>query len=206
LLVPNVRLDLGGIAKGYATDQALKVLQGRGVNRALVAASGDIAIGGSPPGQPGWRVALASPGPGTNAPACTLLLHNAGVSTSGDAEQSIILDGVRYSHILDPATGLGLTHRIQASVIAPNATTTDALATTVCVLGAERGLNLIESLPGTAALVLTDAGEKTRTTTSSRFRKIPQANSKVQSPKPKAQSLKGCRSMAGKFLSPNSAG
>src|SRR5512133_1567585 len=134
LLAPNMRLDLGGIAKGYAADQALALLKGRGIDRALVAASGDIALGNPPPGQRGWKVDISGLNDGT-ATGGQLLLHNCGISTSGATEQSILIDGIRYSHILDPRTGLGLTNRIQATVIAPNATTTDALATTVCVLG-----------------------------------------------------------------------
>ena len=75
LLAPKMRLDLGGIAKGYAADQALQVLQGRGLDRALVAASGDIAIGNAPPGQRGWKIAIAAMDSPTNDPACTLLLE-----------------------------------------------------------------------------------------------------------------------------------
>jgi thiamine biosynthesis lipoprotein len=124
------------------------------MGRALVAASGDIAVGDPPPGQKGWKIGIAGLTGQTNF-AGTLLLRNAAVSTSGDAEQSIEIGGVRFSHILDPATGLGLTNRIQATVVAPEATTTDALATSVCVLGPRTGLRRIGSVPGAAALVLT---------------------------------------------------
>src|SRR5262249_52761384 len=84
LVASGMRLDLGGIAKGYAADQALLLLKRRGLNRALVAASGDIAVGDPPPGQAGWKIALAPIDAGTNQFERTLLLHNAGVSTSGD--------------------------------------------------------------------------------------------------------------------------
>ena len=161
LLVPNMKLDLGGIGKGYAADQAMAVLREREITQALVAASGDIAIGDSPPGEHGWKIGIAALTPGPNANERTILLHNAGVSTSGDTEQFIELHGVRYSHIVNPVTGLGLTNRIQDTVIGPNATTTDGLDTTVNVLGVERGLKLVDSLPHTAALILTeDAGVK----------------------------------------------
>lgn len=173
LLVPDMRLDLGGIAKGYAADEALKLLKGRGVDRALVAASGDIAIGNSPPGQRGWKIGIASIDAHHNEITTMLSLHNAGISTSGDTEQFIEIGGVRYSHILNPATGLGLTNRIQASIIAPNATATDALATTVCVLGVERGLTLVDSLPRTAALILVKHDGQKRIFASKRFAKIP---------------------------------
>lgn len=172
LLAPNMRLDLGGIAKGYAADEALKLLKGRGLSRALVAASGDIAIGDPPPGEAGWSVGISDIDARTNELARTVLLHNAGVSTSGDTEQFIEIGGVRYSHILDPATGLGLTNRIQATVIAPNATTTDAMATTVCVLGARRGLGAAESLPRTAVLILVKKDGRTERFVSRRFEKL----------------------------------
>ena len=174
LLVPNMRLDLGGIGKGYAADQAMLILKGRGLTRALVAASGDIALGDPPPGQLGWKVGIATLGMRTNQLARTLVLHNAGISTSGDCEQFIEIGGVRYSHILNPATGLGLTNRIQATIIGPNATTTDSLDTTVSILGVKRGLALADALPGTAALITTRDGRQEQSFTSRRFKRLAQ--------------------------------
>jgi len=172
LLAPNMRLDLGGIAKGYAADRALALLKRRGIDRALVAASGDIAIGNPPPGQRGWKIGIAGIDARTNEISRTVLLRNAGISTSGDTEQFIEIGGVRYSHILDPKTGLGLTNRIQATVIARNATTTDPMATTVCILGPERGLALVNSQPHLAALVLTKTDDTKQTFLSRRFKKL----------------------------------
>ena len=154
LLVPNMRLDLGGIGKGYAADQALELLKKKGIDRAMVAASGDIAIGDPPPDQNGWKVGIAAIDARNNETTRTVLLHNAGVSTSGDTEQFVLIDGIRYSHIVDPRTGIGLTNRIQVTVIAPNATTSDALAKPVSVLGVKPGLALVDSLPGTSAFIL----------------------------------------------------
>ncbi len=154
LAVSGMKLDLGGIGKGFAADAGLKVLRGLGIRRALVAASGDLAIGDPPPGRAGWTVAISSIGAGESAPAKTLLLHNAGVSTSGDAEQFVDIGGIRYSHIVDPRTGIGLTDRVQATVIARDGTTSDALAKVVCVLGAARGMAAVETVPGAAALIL----------------------------------------------------
>jgi len=176
LLVPNMRLDVGSIGKGYAADQALRLLKGRGIDRALVAASGDIAIGNPPPGQRGWKVGVAAFDGATNEPPRTLLLHNAGISTSGDTEQFIEINGVHYSHIVNPVTGLGMTERIQATVIGPDATTTDCLDTTVSLLGVQRGLALIESWPHTAAVIVTKEGGQTHSFVSRRFRQIPQAH------------------------------
>jgi thiamine biosynthesis lipoprotein len=153
-LEPGMKLDLGGIGKGYAADEALKILKGKGVNRALVAASGDIAIGEPPPGETGWVLGIGA----IDAPAQvarTVLLKNAGISTSGDTEQFVEIGGVRYSHIVNTKTGLGLTNRLQATIIGPDATTTDALDTTVSVMGVERGLKFVDTLPHVSAVIST---------------------------------------------------
>jgi thiamine biosynthesis lipoprotein len=168
LLAPGMRLDLGGIAKGYAADEALKLLTARGLDRALVAASGDIAIGNSPPGQRGWKIGINGLDAGTNQFVRTVWLHHAGISTSGDVEQFIEVEGVRYSHILDSRTGLGLTNRVQTTVIARDATTTDAMATSLCILG-PRGLELVEKLAAASALMLTREDGRTVMRHSRRF-------------------------------------
>jgi FAD:protein FMN transferase len=154
LLAGQMRLDLGGIAKGYGADEALRVLRGKGLSQALVAASGDLAIGDPPPGKVGWRIGIGPPRIGSTNLAQALLLRNVGVSTSGDTEQFVELAGRRYSHIIDPRAGQALTNRLQATVIADCATRSDALATTVCVLGLEAGLRLVEATSRTAALVI----------------------------------------------------
>lgn len=142
LTKPGMLIDLGGIAKGYAADAALRILGERGITRALVIAGGDIAIGDPPPDEDTWEVKLRtfqhSASDGTE-PLETRRLKNCGVSTSGDLYQFVEIDGVRYSHIVSPKTGLGLTERIACTVIAPDCTTSDALATAMCVLGKERG-------------------------------------------------------------------
>jgi thiamine biosynthesis lipoprotein len=179
LLAPNMRLDLGGIAKGYAADQALALLRSKGITRALVAASGDIALGDPPPGQPGWKIGtsdidatLSEASPSTPDTRHSLLLQNAGISTSGDTEQFIEIGGVRYSHILDPTTGLGLTNRIQVTIVAPKATTTDGLATAVSILGVERGLKLVNSLPHVGAFILTKSDDSAHSYESPYFRRL----------------------------------
>jgi thiamine biosynthesis lipoprotein len=176
LLAPGMRLDLGGIGKGYAADQALRVLKEMGLKQALVAASGDIAVGDPPPGQPGWRIGISTLGSSTNGLARTLILANAGISTSGDTEQHVDIGGIRYSHILDPTTGLGLTNRIQATIVGPDATATDGLDTTVSVLGKERGLALVDAWPRTSALIFVQEGKEIRSYASRRFRQIPQSS------------------------------
>jgi thiamine biosynthesis lipoprotein len=147
-------LDLGGIAKGYAADEALKVLKHYGIERALVAAGGDIAVSTPPPGKRGWKIGISSLESSSQPPRQFLLLQDAAVSTSGDAEQYVEIGGKRYSHIVDPKTGIGLIGHSRVTVIAPNGTASDSLATAVSVLGPEKGLALIEATEGTAALIL----------------------------------------------------
>ncbi len=178
LLRPDMKLDLGGIAKGYAADEALKTLRSLGVNRALVAAAGDITAGDPPPGSDAWTVAVAplrrpdQP----NAESPRLRLANRSVSTSGDAEQSVEIDGVRYSHILDPRTGLGVVGRSSATVIAADGTTSDSLATALSVLGPERGLALIDATPGAAAYyVRVQPDGSLQVVTSTRWSELAQA-------------------------------
>ena len=141
-LAPGTRLDLGAVGKGYVLDQALARLQRAGVSRALIEAGGDIVVGDAPPGLPGWRIDV----PGATGEVARLAagLTNAAVATSGDSEQFVVIDGIRYSHVVDPRTGLGLTNGLDATVIASDAALADALATAATVLGMEAGLALIE--------------------------------------------------------------
>lgn len=172
LLAPNMKLDLGGIGKGYAADEAMRVLNRHGIRCAVVAASGDIAVGDAPPGERGWKIGIAAIDAGANRITRTVILHNAGISTSGDSEQFVEIAGVRYSHIVNPVTGLGLINRIQDTVIGPDATTTDSLDTTVNLLGVQRGLALVESLPGTAALIITGHEGRVESFPSRRFSQV----------------------------------
>jgi thiamine biosynthesis lipoprotein len=154
LLKPNMKLDVGGIAKGYAAAEALAVIRARGLKHAMVAAAGDLACGEPPPGQKYFRVGVQSLEK-EDGPSDYVALRNASISTAGDTERFVIIDGVRYSHILDPKTCLGLTRRIGCSVISPNGTTADWVDDAVCILGPQRGLELVESIPGVAARVVT---------------------------------------------------
>lgn len=156
LLASKMRLDLGGIAKGYACEQALKVLAEHGIERALVDGGGDLAVSDPPPGKEGWAV-HRHPYDDKNAPA--LLLCNEAAATSGDATQFVEIDGVRYSHIVDPKTGLGLTNRVQVTVIAPDGSTADALASAISVLGPDKGIKLADSL-GVAVFISQFDGER----------------------------------------------
>lgn len=146
LAKPGMRIDFGGIAKGDAADQALAVLGAHGIDRALVAIGGDIAVSGPPPGTHGWKIGLASPEDPSRPPARFLLLRSAAVSTSGDLEQSVTIDGRRYSHIVDPRTGLGTTRPGLVTVRARHGATADVLATTLSLLGPDEGVVLLERL------------------------------------------------------------
>ena len=131
---PELRLDAGGIAKGYAGDEALAAVRRAGVSIALVSVSGDLAIGDAPPRRGGWKV---------DAGGKVLELSNAAVSTSGAAEQHL----GPYSHIVDPRTGMGITDPLTVTVVAPRGIDADALATAISVLGRERGLALTAGRP-----------------------------------------------------------
>ena len=145
----QMRLDLGGIAKGYALDEALAVLRRAGIERALVDGGGDVAAGAAPPGEGGWRVVL-DPGGG---PAGEVLLAQGACATSGDAYQAVEIDGRRYSHVVDPRTGLGVTSGQAATVLAPSGMLADAWASALCVLSPQEGLSCIEALPGVEARI-----------------------------------------------------
>ncbi len=153
LLKYGMRLDLGGIAKGYAADEALKTLRAHGVRHALVAASGDIALGDAPPGEKGWRVEIIGYDGAGGPPSEIAVLANCGVSTSGDSSQRLEVNGVRYSHILNPATCVGMTNHALATVIAKDCTTSDSLETPMTILEPAEGLRLAAKYAAAARIV-----------------------------------------------------
>src|SRR5437667_485308 len=171
LLARHMLLDLGAIAKGYAADEALKVLRTRGITRALVSGGGDMAAGDPPPGKKGWRIESA-PIDATNAPVARfVLLARAGLATSGDLFQHLEIDGKRYSHIVDPRTGIGLTDHSLVTVIARDGITADSLATAVSVLGPEKGVRLVEKTKGAAVHITRMPGNEIEASESPRFRR-----------------------------------
>jgi thiamine biosynthesis lipoprotein len=141
--VPGMRLDLGGIAKGLALDKALGVLRQGGASAGLVDGGGDVAAFGAPPGAAGWTVALEELGP-----RAALTLADGAVATSGDRFQGWELEGLRRSHLVDPRTAEALVGARSAGVLATDGALADALASALCVLGVEKGLDLLERLPG----------------------------------------------------------
>ena len=159
LLVPDMRLDLGAIAKGYAVDEALRILRRNGLHRSLVNCGGDMAMGEPPPGHRGWRIEIATLDAPDAPPARYVSLANAALATSGDAFQRLELDGRRYSHIVDLHTGIGLTDHSLVHVIARDCMTADSLATAISVLGPERGLALLKTKRSAAARIARQPGK-----------------------------------------------
>ncbi len=154
---PGVKIDLGGIAKGYAVDQAIALLQKRGIEHALVTAGGDSRLLGDHQGRP-WQIGIQAPRR-KNAIATTLNLSNTAVSTSGDYERYFESDGVRYHHIISPKTGRSATEMQSVTIIGPNATRTDALSTSLFVLGVEAGMDLINRLDDVEAVMIDHRGK-----------------------------------------------
>jgi thiamine biosynthesis lipoprotein len=172
LAAPGMALDVGAIGKGYAATEALRAIEATGVSSALVAISGDLAFGAAPPGRRGWRVALSAvPASADDVPRVLELTH-AAVSTSGNEAQHLDVDGRRYSHVVDPASGMGLVDDVTVTVIAPHGVLADGLDTAMSVLGPERGLALIERHPDAAGLLVVRSKEAISLHVSTRLRAL----------------------------------
>ena len=145
LLAPQMRLDLGSIAKGYACDEAVRVLKQKRFPVSLVAAGGDTVAGDAPPGRKGWRIEVGSLDAAGDVPKPAppvVEIANAAISTSGDRFQRLEIGGKRYSHILDPRTGQPLTDHNLVTVIARDGLTA-GISTACSVIGPEQGLKLV---------------------------------------------------------------
>ena len=159
LWVRDMQLDLGGIAKGYILQEGLKVLRARGVASAMIEAGGDVVVGEAPPGQPGWSMYIA--GADTAMLRRAKALTNSAVSTSGGTEQFVEVNGVRYSHVIDPRTGLGVTGLHLVTVIADDAALADASATALSVLGPDRSSHFRNWLTGALVSFRETTGKRT---------------------------------------------
>ncbi|MCL2710289.1 MAG: FAD:protein FMN transferase [Planctomycetaceae bacterium] len=137
LLKADMKFDLGAIAKGYAIDKAFEIIERHGITSQLVDAGGDFRLGAAPPGTEGWRIAKGDE---------IVWMKNTAMATSGGRFQFVVIDGVRYAHIVDPRTGLGITGSQTVHIIAPTAMEADTLATAVILLGREKGQALIDKL------------------------------------------------------------
>ena len=152
-----VRIDLGGIAKGYAVDRAADIIGQCGISKAMVSAGGDSRILGDRLGRP-WVIGIRHPRDPEGV-VLRLALSDSAISTSGDYERFFIDDGKRVHHIINPSTGRSAAASWSATVTGPDAMTTDALSTTIFVLGAVKGLALIESLEGIDAVIIDNNGK-----------------------------------------------
>ncbi|MDG5766594.1 FAD:protein FMN transferase [Balneolales bacterium ANBcel1] len=150
---PGMKLDLGGIAKGYAADEMQKVLYHFGITSVLIDAGGDMVIGAAPPGTDGWRIAVSAHNEDGDPEPFLLTLTDTALSTSGDLFQFVEIDGTRYSHIIDPGTGLGITERRTVTVIAGTGMLADAYSTALSILPISEGLDLINKKTGYAAYI-----------------------------------------------------
>ena len=152
----GVRIDLGGIAKGYAVDQGIAILQARGFSHALVNAGGDSRVIGDRMGKP-WIIGIRHPDHPEQI-ITRLPLSDTAFSTSGDYERYFDEDGVRYHHIIDPHTGHSASKVRSATVIAPTATRTDGLSKTAFVLGPKEAMRIYNALPDVDAILVTPDG------------------------------------------------
>jgi thiamine biosynthesis lipoprotein len=153
----GVRIDLGGIAKGYAVDQGIELLQQRGIQHALISAGGDSRLLGDHRGRP-WHIGVQAPRD-KKSMAAMLPLTDSAISTSGDYERFFEQDGIRYHHIISPKTGRSADTLQSVTIIGTNATRTDALSTSVFVLGVEKGMALINRLQDVDAVIIDRDGE-----------------------------------------------
>jgi thiamine biosynthesis lipoprotein len=156
LKIPGMAIGLGAIAKGYAVDKAMQVLVNHGVENAIVKAGGDMRIQGTKDGRP-WDIGIKHPRDRRRLLA-TLPLSNISLSTSGDYERYFIKDGILYHHIMDPKTGYPARGCQSVTILAPDTMTSDALSTTVFVLGPGNGMKLIKSLPGIEGIIVDGNG------------------------------------------------
>lgn len=149
----NMQLDLGGIAKGFAAEKAIEKIEEFGIESALVDAGGDITVSAPPPGRDSWTVAVPKSTTVSEKLMASLTLRDKTVTTSGDMFQFLEIEGVRYSHIINPKTGLGSTYRIQATVISDNGMYADALASACTLMQPDECLNLINRVDDAEAVI-----------------------------------------------------
>ncbi len=154
----GMKIGFGAIGKGYAADKAKKLLQEKGVKGGIINASGDMNTWGTQTNGNPWKVGITNP-MNKNKIFALFPLDNSAVVTSGNYEKYVLLDGKRYTHIIDPRTGYPSSGIVSVSVFAPSAELADALATSVFVMGAEVGINLINQLKGIDCIIVQDTGK-----------------------------------------------
>jgi thiamine biosynthesis lipoprotein len=151
----GIRIGFGGIGKGYAADKAKHLMQMKGVKSGIVNAAGDLITWGTQPDGKPWTIAIANPDQST-IPFSTLNISNMAIATSGNYEKYVVIDGKKYSHTIDPLSGLPVSGIKSVSIICPSAELADAMATPVMVMGVKVGLNLINQLKQIACIIIDD--------------------------------------------------
>jgi len=155
----DTKIDLGGIAKGYAVDRAKEVLISKGINNAIINLGGNIFGLGMPPGKKGWRIGIQGPRH-KNKIIWIVNLRNRAVSTSGDYERFFIVNGKRYSHIISPVTGEPVQGVMSVTVVADSTEASDALSTAIFVMGEKKAIELIKSIKGIEVLIVKEDGSQ----------------------------------------------
>jgi thiamine biosynthesis lipoprotein len=150
LSMTKMQLDLGGIAKGFAVDEVFQIFKESGIDRVLIDGGGDIRVGEPPPGKPGWRVVLENMEKNNQV----IYLSNASIATSGDLYRYILIDSVKYGHIIDPRTGYGLTVSRTVTIQSDNCTEADVLASVISILGPDEGMGFLSSIPDVKVVIV----------------------------------------------------
>ena len=151
----GMRIGFGGIGKGYAAEKAKHILQQKGIQSGIVNAAGDLTAWGFQANGEPWTIGIADPDAG-NHHFSSLNITNMAVATSGNYEKYVVIDGKKYSHTIDPKTGLPVSGIKSVTIIAPHAELADALATPVMVMGIKAGIHLVNQLPGISSVIIDD--------------------------------------------------
>jgi thiamine biosynthesis lipoprotein len=149
----GMRIGFGGIGKGYAADRAKEILVGKGITSGIVNAAGDLTVWGTQPSGEPWTIGIADPNAARQA-FSYLELSNISVATSGNYEKFAMIDGKKYSHTIDPRTGMPVTGIKSVTIIAPKAELADAMATPVMIMGIKVGLDMINQVKGVVSLLM----------------------------------------------------
>ncbi|WP_229216491.1 FAD:protein FMN transferase [Dyadobacter sp. 3J3] len=155
----GMRLDIGGLGKGYAADEAVKVLKSYGIKSGMIDAGGKLALMDGPPGEKGWKILISS---GRDSIE-TIEYSNVGMATSGPTYRYLEYDGKRYSHIVDPKTGIGLLYHVRTTVISPTSVEADALATAFSVSGIKEGKRYLKRFPNNKVWLVETKDNKIQT-------------------------------------------
>jgi thiamine biosynthesis lipoprotein len=151
----GMRIGFGGIGKGYAAEKSKRLLQEKGVQSGIVNAAGDLTTWGYQPDGKPWTIGIAAPD-SLRTPFSYLNITDTSVATSGNYEKYVIIDGKKYSHTVDPRTGMPVSGIKSVTIICPNAEIADAMATPVMIMGIDFGLDMINQMKGIGCIIIDD--------------------------------------------------